>query len=84
MRVIAELSERERDVLRAMASGQSNAAISRELHISPKTTECHVRRIFIKLCLQPRHGEHRRVAAVLAYLDATGSTPEISVAAKAA
>ena len=62
------LTERERRVLALMAQGLSNAALSRELCVSAKTVEAHVRSIFTKLNLAPDAGEHRRVLAVLAFL----------------
>jgi DNA-binding NarL/FixJ family response regulator/class 3 adenylate cyclase len=63
------LTDRERDVLGAMAQGRSNAAIADLLAMSPKTVESHVRAIFIKLDLAENPDEHRRVAAVIRWLD---------------
>lgn len=65
-----ELTERERDVLRLMAQGRSNRAISIELYLSGKTVEAHVRSIFLKLGLTPDADENRRVLAVLTFLRA--------------
>lgn len=62
------LTERERAVLGLMAQGRSNSALSRELSLSPKTIEAHVRSIFTKLGLEPGADDHRRVLAVLAFL----------------
>jgi DNA-binding NarL/FixJ family response regulator len=62
------LTDREREILAAMAEGRSNAAIGEELHLSPKTVESHVGAIFAKLGLEPAADQHRRVLAVLAYL----------------
>jgi DNA-binding NarL/FixJ family response regulator len=65
---IARLSEREREVLGLMAQGLSNAALSSELHLSPKTVEGYVSSIFTKLDLAPDQRENRRVLAVLRFL----------------
>jgi DNA-binding NarL/FixJ family response regulator len=63
-----ELTSREREVLALMAEGRSNEAITRRLGVGAKTVETHVRNIFTKLQLEPRLADHRRVLAVLAYL----------------
>jgi DNA-binding NarL/FixJ family response regulator len=68
--LVADLSEREREVLNLMAEGRSNAAIGARLHMSEKTVEGHVRNIFSKLALEPAVEDHRRVLAVLTYLKA--------------
>ena len=62
------LTPREREILRLMAEGRSNAGIATELVISPRTVETHVSRLFGKLGLADRPDDHRRVLAVLAYL----------------
>lgn len=64
------LSAREREVLELIARGRSNAAICAELHLSIKTVEPVVGKIFPKLGLHPDTGSNRRVLAVLAYLRA--------------
>lgn len=68
---LAELSPREREVLHLMAQGRSNAAVARELVITDRAVEKHVSGIFTKLDLGPSTDEHRRVAAVLHYLNGT-------------
>ncbi len=62
------LTGRERDVLSLMAEGKSNAAIAQHLVVSGKTVETHVRAIFMHLDLDLDSDQHRRVAAVLTYL----------------
>jgi DNA-binding NarL/FixJ family response regulator len=64
------LTPRERDVLTLMAEGRSNAAISAALVVTDGAVEKHVRNIFAKLRLPPSESDHRRVLAVLAYLQA--------------
>jgi DNA-binding NarL/FixJ family response regulator/class 3 adenylate cyclase len=66
-----QLTEREREVLALMAEGRSNQAICEALHLSPKSIEGHVGNIFAKLALEPAPDDHRRVLAVLAYLQAS-------------
>jgi DNA-binding NarL/FixJ family response regulator len=63
------LTDRERDVLKAMAEGQTNRVIAAELFVSERAVERHVTSIFGKLDLgDGSDGGHRRVLAVLAYL----------------
>jgi DNA-binding NarL/FixJ family response regulator len=69
-RPIAELTPREREVLGLMAEGRSNAAIAEELVITQRAVEKHVKNIFQKLRLAPADTDHRRVLAVLRYLEA--------------
>jgi DNA-binding NarL/FixJ family response regulator len=66
---IERLSPRERDVLGLMAEGRSNGAIARELVVSDGAVEKHVSNIFTKLDLPPTDQNHRRVLAVLRWLD---------------
>jgi DNA-binding NarL/FixJ family response regulator len=66
---IAELTEREREVLALMAEGRSNQGICQKLFLAPKTVEMHIHRIFGKLELEAAADDHRRVLAVLAFLE---------------
>jgi len=68
---LAALTDREREVLFAMAEGRSNQSIAAKLHISDKTVEACTGRIFTKLGLEPGPDDHRRVRAVLTHLKAT-------------
>src|SRR5262249_25230137 len=68
---VDRLTERERDVLALMAQGRSNAAIASDLAMRPKTVESQVRAIFQKLDLAENHDEHRRVAAVVRWLQSS-------------
>ncbi|MFJ6096663.1 response regulator transcription factor [Williamsia muralis] len=67
---LGALSARERDVLTLMAEGLSNAGIGRRLWITEGTVEKHVRSIMTKLDLADTADDHRRVRAVIMYLDA--------------
>lgn len=66
---LAALTPRERDVLDLMAQGRTNSAIAKELYVSHGAVEKHVTSIFTKLDLPPADGDHRRVLAVLRWLD---------------
>ena len=66
-----QLSPREREVLAAMAEGKSNRGIALTLLVSQAAVEKHITSIFHKLELDPVQTEHRRVLAVLAYLQDT-------------
>jgi DNA-binding NarL/FixJ family response regulator len=68
---LAELSEREREVLELMAEGLTNTGIARRLYLSERTVEAHVRHVLMKLNLPESEDGHRRVLAVLAHLRAT-------------
>jgi len=65
---LADLTEREHDVLALMAEGRSNSGIAGRLGISDRAVEKHISNIFTKLGLPPSDADHRRVLAVLAYL----------------
>ena len=67
---LAALSGREREVLALMAEGRSNAGIAHRLWVTEGTVEKHVRSILTKLTLPETTDDHRRVLAVLTFLDA--------------
>lgn len=66
---LAGLTSREREVLALMAEGRTNSAISAILFISERAVEKHIGNIFSKLGLPPSDADHRRVLAVLRYLE---------------
>jgi DNA-binding NarL/FixJ family response regulator len=68
---LSRLTPREREVLALMAGGRTNAAIARELVVTPGAVEKHVSSIFGKLDLPASDDDDRRVLAVLAYLHAS-------------
>jgi DNA-binding NarL/FixJ family response regulator len=63
------LTAREREVLARMAEGYSNSGIARRLFVTEGTVEKHVNSILMKLQLPESRDDHRRVLAVIAYLD---------------
>jgi len=67
---LEDLSPREREVLAVMAEGRSNAGIARQLWVTEGTVEKHVRSILAKLQLPETGDDHRRVLAVVAFLEA--------------
>ena len=67
---LGQLSTREREVLALMAEGRSNKAIAERLFVSEYTVQKHVGNIFDTLRLPPSPDDHRRVLAVVAYLNA--------------
>ena len=67
-----ELTPREREVLGLMAEGRSNLAIADELVVTERAVEKHVTGIFSKLGLSTSSEDHRRVIAVLRFLDQPG------------
>ena len=68
---LAQLTEREREVLELMAEGLTNLGIARRLYLSERTVEAHVRHVLMKLGVPEREDGHRRVLAVLAHLGVT-------------
>jgi DNA-binding NarL/FixJ family response regulator len=67
---LEDLSPREREVLALMAEGMSNAGIAGRIFVSEGTVEKHVRSILMKLDLPESDTDHRRVLAVLRFLEA--------------
>ena len=68
---LADLTEREREVLELMAQGLTNAGIAKRFYLSERTVEAHVRHGHLKLNIPEGGDAHRRVLAVLAHLGAT-------------
>lgn len=66
---LEQLTDREHEVLALMAEGRSNAGIAHQLWITEGTVEKHVRSILARLRLPETEDNHRRVLAVLAYLE---------------
>ncbi len=66
---LGQLSAREKEVLALMAEGRSNAGIGRRLWVAEGTVEKHVRNILMKLNLPETDDDHRRVRAVIAFLE---------------
>ena len=65
------LTDKERTVLEQMASGRTNASISRTLYMSERSVEKHISAVFLKLGLDDEGESNRRVMAVLAFVEAT-------------
>jgi len=70
---LAELTPRERDVLREMAEGKNNAAIAAALFLTERSVEKVIHSIFQKLGLAWEESVHKRVKAVILYLSENGS-----------
>jgi DNA-binding NarL/FixJ family response regulator len=70
---LGELTPREREVLALMAEGRSNSAIAGALVVGAGAVEKHINNIFAKLGLAPAEHDHRRVLAVLRYLNGAPS-----------
>ncbi|WP_109505294.1 response regulator transcription factor [Nocardioides speluncae] len=67
-RSLGALTAREQEVLSLVAQGLSNGAIARQLIVSERTVDAHIRSVWVKLGLEPNADEHRRVRAALAWL----------------
>ena len=65
---LAQLTDREREVLEHMAQGQNNASIAKSLFLTERAVEKHINSLFHKLGLSEETDVHRRVMAVLAFL----------------
>jgi DNA-binding NarL/FixJ family response regulator len=65
---LAQLTDREREVLEQMAQGRNNAAIAKELFLTERAVEKHINSLFHKLGLSEEPHVHRRVMAVLTFL----------------
>ena len=72
---LAHLTDREREVLAQMAEGKNNASIARSLFLSDRAVEKHINSLFHKLGLSGEEDVHRRVKAVLAFLQEGGPAP---------
>lgn len=68
---LADLTEREHEVLELMAEGLTNAGIAKRLYLSERTVEAHIRHVLTKLDIPEREDAHRRVLAVVTRLSAT-------------
>jgi serine/threonine-protein kinase PknK len=68
---LGELTAREREVLALMAEGRTNSGIARQLWVTEGTVEKHVHSILGKLPLPETEDDHRRVLAVLTFLDSS-------------
>jgi DNA-binding NarL/FixJ family response regulator len=75
---LAQLTEREREVLEQMAQGRNNAAIAKALFLTERAIEKHINSLFHKLGLSEEPDVHRRVMAVLTYLREGGHPPDTS------
>ena len=67
---LAQLTDREREVLSLLAEGLSNRAIAARIFVTERTVEAHIKQIFLKLGLPESRERHRRVLAVIAFLRA--------------
>jgi DNA-binding NarL/FixJ family response regulator len=72
---LAQLTDREREVLEQMAQGKNNASIAKALFLTERAVEKHINSLFHKLGLSEEKEVHRRVMAVLAFLREEGIPP---------
>ena len=70
---LAQLTDREREVLEHMAQGKNNATIAKSLFLTERAVEKHINSLFHKLALSEETEVHRRVMAVLAFLRERGT-----------
>ena len=73
---LAQLTDREREVLSEMAQGKNNASIAKSLFLTERAVEKHINSLFHKLGLTEETEVHRRVMAVLAFLKQEGMAPK--------
>ncbi len=73
---LQRLTPREREVLEQMAQGRNNAGIAQALYLSERAVEKHINSLFSKLGLSEEPDVHRRVKAVLLFLNEQGTGPE--------
>ncbi|MEW1720551.1 response regulator transcription factor [Streptomyces sp. NPDC093109] len=73
---VDSLTPREREVLELMAAGLDNTAIAKALTVTERSVSKHIGNVFLKLGLPPSDSGHRRVLAVLAYLNERRDTPQ--------
>ncbi|WP_190135330.1 response regulator [Streptomyces longispororuber] len=78
---LAALTAREREVLALMAEGLSNGGLADRLFITERAVEKHIRSLFTKLGLRPDDRSHRRVRAVLRYIDSLASPDSLTAPA---
>jgi DNA-binding NarL/FixJ family response regulator len=69
---LGQITDREREVLAQMAQGKNNAAIAKALFLTERAVEKHINSLFHKLSLSEETDVHRRVMAVLAFLQQAG------------
>jgi DNA-binding NarL/FixJ family response regulator len=73
---VLDLTERERQVMSLIAEGRSNTFIAGKLVVTVPAVERHVTNIFLKLNLRPNASDHRRVLAVLQYLEGSAESDD--------